>query len=180
MVINGQGQPRLIVIDVTHTVANPIASITLPYCKKLTTIREPVQTIHGVQSGFLSSADGWMYTFVLDYSDFLDGQTLVDSVTAFQLAQFSQQSAQGVFSVSAKRLILIPRIDAPELQYGVIFNKPFEESMIYGQGHADIIFEFLGIDIEPSVVLQKFGYGSHYGCKNADGTNYTPGYGTTI
>jgi hypothetical protein len=180
MIINGQGRPKLIIVDAVHPTSGPIDSILLPYCEKLTTTREVVQTVHDVQGGKLSAGYGWRYSFTLDYSGYIDGQTLVDMANMFAMAGITASPTLPSPWETRRALVLIPRIDAQEISHNVIFTGGFSESIIPGIGHKDVVFEFVGMDIEPYIVLRHYGWGSHYGCKNADGSAYVPGWGATI
>ena len=160
MVVNGQGQPRLIVVDVSHPVTNPLATILLPFCKKLSQTWDQVYTTHDVQKGKLAKGKGWRLTSAkLDYSEHLDGQTLLDMAQAFSIADLND---------TQKMLVLVPRVDTSEIHYNVKWNNSMEISTIFDVGHGDVVFEFEGLDIEPQPPFVGTGYGTHYG-GNGDG-----------
>lgn len=169
MIINGKGQPKLLVVDVEGGVTNPVRSITLPYCEKLTETFTPLYVKHRVQKGTKSDDRGFECSFRLDYSGFLDGTVLLDLSKALQ-------EIAGVDD-DERRLVLMPRIDVPERHFSVTFSKPFDVSMIAeASGHGDVVFEFDGADIEPSPRFVGTGYGTHYGGVNFDGSP-SEGYG---
>lgn len=165
MIINGSGRPRLLVLDASMGVVN---TITLPYCMHLTETFNPVIPQHTVQSGIQSAGGWWEYSCSLDYSNFIEGETLLDLEPVFQLA--SDGTMPGI------HLVLIPRIDAPQLNYKVIFADGFELGIIHGEGHEKPVFKFKCKDRLPSVPVVQTGYGSHYGGVKPDGSP-SAGYG---
>jgi hypothetical protein len=169
--INGTGSPRLIVTSVTNNVHNPLASVNLPFCEKLTETFTPGYVIHEVQRGILVKEKGWEYRARLDYTSYLEGIVLLDL----------QKSLEMIFGFdegeNERKLVLVPRIDCPERHYNVIFEKPFSMSTIFPDvGHSDVVFEFRGCDIEPTPRFLYCGYGSHFGGVNFDSTP-SAGYG---
>jgi hypothetical protein len=127
--------------------------------------------IHEVQKGDLVKEKGWRYEARLDYSEYLEGIVLLDLQKSLEaIAGFDEGADE-------RKLVLVPRIDCSERHYNVTFKNPFSVSTIFPDvGHADVVFEFRGCDIEPTPRFVWTNYGSHYGGMNFDLTP-SAGYG---
>jgi len=161
MIVNGQGRPKLIITDITHPTTNPVSTVLLPYCERQTLSLEPIFITHKVQSGLLSEGKGWrLVSAKLDYSGYLDGQTLLDMIKAFQIADIGDDPA--------KMIVLVPRADAGMIQYNVKWVNQIDFGVIFqaggdAVGHSDVVFEFEGLDLEPTIPIVTLFYGTNYG-----------------
>jgi len=161
MIVNGQGRPKLIITDVTHPTTNPVSTVLLPYCEKQTLTFDLLYVSHNVQRGIKASGYGVILKkAVLDYSGYLDGQTLLDMIKAFQVADIGYDSA--------KTIVLVPRSDAPQIQYNVKWANSIDFGLIFqaggdAVGHSDVVFEFEGLDLEPTIPIVTLFYGTNYG-----------------
>ena len=174
MIINGEGVPKILVLDATHPRSNPLVSVTLPYCEKLTETFTPVQTLHYVQSGVLADKKGYTYKATLSYEEHLDGQVLASLQEMFNVGDEGEGRK--------RQIVLIPRVDALENNYNVFLAESINVGIIPNNvGHRDVVFIFQGTDIEPTVPTVTEGYGTHYGSYNGDGVTLSEdGYGDEL
>ena len=144
-VISGVGLPRLIVVKGTTE-----TTIDLPRCQEMTEIFTPDQLIHKLRRSRKDTKFyGWEYRCILDYSTYTTGDMLDDLRPALNLGEDD-------------RLILIPRKDAPEFQYNVLFVDPINLSL-YGKspGYRKPVFVFDAKELVASFPIRD-GYGTHY------------------
>jgi hypothetical protein len=161
MVINGQGKPRLIVLNsVNPNMTDPAAVIDLPYCNKLTETFTPVVIIHKVQGGKLALECGHDYSCKLDYSDLIDGQDLLNLQPALT---FSTPSGTNL----GTQLVLIPRLDCFGRNFNVCLADEINLSTVFANGsnagHSDLILTFTGLDRLGTVPMKRSGFWSNYG-----------------
>ena len=129
----------------------------LPYCQRLGEKFEADDLVHELYAGDSGSVDdvkhrGWKYHLKLDYSKYIDANTLI--------------SMRDFLSAAKKdRLIVMPRVDKPGLNYLVRFVEPVELSR-YGRspGYKDSVFSFKALANVPSFPIEndRAGYGTHY------------------
>jgi hypothetical protein len=158
MTINGQGKPRLIVLsDAKPNMIDPVAIVNLPYCEKVVETFTPVTIIHKVQGGKLALHIGFEYSCKLDYSNYADGQTLLNLQPSFTFST-PQEGNLGT------RLILIPRLDAFGRNFNVTLVDPVSLSTVWPNiGHEGLVLKYDGLDILGTIPMKRSGYFSNYG-----------------
>ena len=129
----------------------------LPYCQRLGEKFEADDLVHELYAGDSGSVDdvkhrGWKYYLKLDYSKYIEADTLI--------------SMRDFLSATKKdRLIVMPRVDKPGLNYEVRFVDPVELSR-YGRspGYKDSVFSFKVLANLPSFPIEnnRAGYGTQY------------------
>ncbi len=91
----------------------------LPRCQQLTEVFTPDVLVHNLFRGTTGTPRretkfyGWRYAAILDYSDFISADTLIDM-------------RQELGMRKDDKLILIPREDVPGFQYNVYYAEPIE------------------------------------------------------
>lgn len=124
--------------------------IDLPRTQEMTERFTPDTLIHSLwRSRKAVKQYGWLYLCVLDYAQYIAGETLRDMQQALNLT-------------ANDKLILIPRADVPQFQYNVFFSEPIELSK-YGlsKGYRKAQFVFEGKEGLGSFPIIS-GYGSSY------------------
>ena len=132
--------------------------VDLPRCQEMTEEFTPDNLLHSLYNGNQGSVlttkmRGWKYKCTVDYSKYIAADTLTDM--RFHLAQGPDDS-----------LILIPRIDAPQFQYNVIFADPVQLTRQRLEGHRKVIFTFQGKENLPQwPIIDGYGvgYAQNYG-----------------
>lgn len=158
MIINGQGKPRLIALsDAKPNIIDPVATINLPYCEKLTETFTPVAIIHKVQGGKLALKIGYEYSCSLNYAGYVDGQTLLDLQPILSISTPQEGN-------SGTRVVLVPRVDAIGRNFNVLLVDSLSLSAIMPDvGHEGFVLKFDGLDLLGSIPMKRTGYFSNYG-----------------
>jgi hypothetical protein len=134
--------------------------IDLPYCRKLVETFSPDVLIHELYAGdagskFETEFRGWKYGAVLDYSDYLSGDVMLDLGPALSQKLTDQ-------------LALIPRKDEPAFVYNVFYDGPVDMAL-FGRtpGYQGVVLTFRGQENVPSWPLSG-GYGTLYATDYGD------------
>ncbi len=137
----------------------------LPYCQRLAEKFDADDLVHELFAGDAGSVDevkhrGWKYSLKFDYAKYISADTLI--------------SMRDFLSASKKdRLIVMPRVDKPGLNYVVRFIEPVELSR-FGKspGYKDAVFSFKALANVPSFPIEnnRAGYG----------TQFAQNYGTNL
>jgi hypothetical protein len=125
--------------------------VDLPRTQETTEILSPDVLVHNLwRSRKSAKFYGWFYQCILDYARYLDADTLLSLAPLFSMEE-------------TDTLILIPRRDAPELQYNVFWSAPISLSL-YGRspGYRKPVFILDAKDTVASWPPVDEGYGSNY------------------
>lgn len=132
--------------------------VDLPRCQEMTEEFTPDNLLHSLYNGNQGSVlttkmRGWKYKCTIDYSKYISADTLTSM--RFHLAQGPDD-----------QLILVPRTDAPQYQYNVIFADPVQLTRQRLEGHRKPIFAFQGkenLSQWPIIDGYGVGYAQNYG-----------------
>jgi hypothetical protein len=121
--------------------------------KEITQTFTPHQLIHNLYRGRVENKFfGWKYGAVLDYSDHVFDDILVEMLPATH------------FIKDTDTLHLYPHKDKSSISYPVIFNGPTSFTPFgYTSGHKKVSFSFSGTDLESAWPIPTVGYGFDYG-----------------
>ncbi len=125
--------------------------VDLPYCENLIETYSPDQLIHNLfRSRKASVFYGWKYSAVLDYATWVAADTLINMAQALNIS-------------GGDKLVLIPRVDKPGVNYNVIYNGDISiQRFGYGPGHRGVQFAFAGTE-NVAWPIPQGGYGFQYG-----------------
>jgi len=133
--------------------------IDLPYCgrNKLRETFTPDVLVHNLYRNRLESEQyGYLYNAVLDYSEFITGDVIIDLAPILNMSENDY-------------LVLTPRVDKKGYQYKVVSVGAIDLSMIgRGKGHAGFKLTFNGAEPVGIFPGTEGGYGTNYGTDYGD------------